>query len=101
MALDFFMDGSEKPVFSLDDHRLTLLSELLLHYAYRTGVGIDRYCSEKLGPENFKTLVQVIDEYKISADLNRNREKAAAILGMAGLLQYGIDRGINLCYEGD
>lgn len=101
MPLDFYSEISTRPIFSLDHNRLDLIGELLLHYYYRTGVQIDPYGSGKLEIEHLGVLLQVIEEYKVSADLNRNREKAAAILGMSGLLQYCVDNGIDLRYEGD
>ncbi len=101
MALDFFINKTEKHLFSLESYKYNHLEEIFTNFKYRTGIYIDEYGDSRLNIGDQKLIIQLINEYVEKTDLNKNKLKTKTILEFSGLLSYFIENNYNLELFGD
>ena len=101
MALDFHNETTNEYLFGLDDHALSALEAIFTQWTHRTGLAIDPYKDTRLCVEHQRLLVNIIDTYASSRDLNQDKKKTSLIFEFKGILKFCIDHHIDLITLGD
>lgn len=101
MALDFHRLDNREYLFSLNDKKYINLEEIFTDYKNWTGIEIDSFSNIKLFIENQKILLKIIDTYIEKSNLNVDKQKTIDILEFKALLNYFLNKNIDLEILGD
>jgi len=100
MALDIHRLDNGEHIFGLSDCYGSV-DVIFAKFAKKTGRNIDWYGDTILDVSNLKFLMQLIDEYTNSTDLNKNKDATSAILGFRGILDMLVSKEISVKLVGD
>jgi hypothetical protein len=101
MALDFHSLDNNNYLFSLDDKQYDYLSDVFTMFTHWTGLIIDQYGDMRMTTGNQQTLINIIDKYIDTTDLNKDKKKISAILEFKGLLKFFSNKNITFQLSGD
>ncbi|MBP6455941.1 MAG: hypothetical protein KA275_04350 [Chitinophagaceae bacterium] len=96
MALDFHRLDNREYLFGLNDKKYINLEEIFTDYKNWTGIEIDPFSNINLFIENQKILLQIIDTYIEKSNLNVDKQKTIDILEFRTLLNYFLNKNIDL-----
>jgi len=103
MALDIHRLDNDEHIFGLSDSEngYGFVDIIFERFATKTGIYIDWYSNTVLDVNNMKFLIQLIDAYIKSTDLNKNKNATTSILGFRGILDMLASKEISVKLVGD
>lgn len=101
MALDFHKAATNEYLFGLDDSQYAHIETILIVFKNQSGILIDPYKDTKLTVGNQKAILRIIDDYINTTDLNMDKKKTVDIIEFRALINYFLDKKIDIKILGD